>query len=149
MSTLKLNSEDKIIISLLQDNPHMTYTKIAQIIKKSQPSVGNKIDNLRKKGFLNKVYGFNFKNSNFHLVKVELYTTNIQEILDEIKDSKYFLNAFTTTGAFNLLLLFCSRELKKVEKFINEFLRKREDVIRLRYNIITKVFNDLVLPINF
>ncbi|KKK46377.1 hypothetical protein LCGC14_0576430 [marine sediment metagenome] len=43
---------DKKIITLIQEDPDMTHSKIAKVIKKSQPTVGIRIKKLRDFRFL-------------------------------------------------------------------------------------------------
>ena len=58
---LKLDNTDRKIISLLQENPKVTHSEIAEKIKRSQPTVGMRIKKLTKKGILRIQPGINFK----------------------------------------------------------------------------------------
>ncbi|MHA1350914.1 MAG: Lrp/AsnC family transcriptional regulator [Promethearchaeota archaeon] len=46
---LKLDDIDRKIITLVQDDPNLTHTQIAEKISRSQPTVGMRIKSLRKR----------------------------------------------------------------------------------------------------
>ena len=58
---LKLDDVDRKIISLVQEDPGLTHTQIAEKIDRSQPTVGMRIKKLEKNGILQFQPGINFK----------------------------------------------------------------------------------------
>ena len=46
------DNDKKKIIRLIQEDPSMDHSKIAEVTKKSQPTVGIRIKKLRDSGFL-------------------------------------------------------------------------------------------------
>lgn len=73
---LGMDEIDKKIITLIQEDPSMTHSKIAKIIQKSQPTVGKRIKKLTDSGILKIQPGINFKNADISLVIVRLKTKN-------------------------------------------------------------------------
>ena len=58
---LKLDEIDRQIISLVQKDPALTHTEIADQINRSQPTVGMRIKKLEKSGILQFQPGINFR----------------------------------------------------------------------------------------
>ena len=63
---LDLDKRDREILSLLEKNPEMSQSDIAEKLKISQPSVSARMHKLKQKGALAHVVGMNLK-------KVDLY----------------------------------------------------------------------------
>jgi DNA-binding Lrp family transcriptional regulator len=81
---LDLDSIDQKIISLIQENPNLTHTQIAEKIDRSQPTVGMRIKKLEENGILKFQPGINFKNVQLTLATVELKTKDLDTIKFEI-----------------------------------------------------------------
>ena len=79
---LKLDDIDRQIITLVQDDPNLTHTQIAEQINRSQPTVGMRIKKLEKEGILQFQPGINFKKVALHLATVEINSDNPKEIMD-------------------------------------------------------------------
>ncbi|MFW9829598.1 MAG: Lrp/AsnC family transcriptional regulator, partial [Candidatus Thorarchaeota archaeon] len=47
---LKLDKIDLKLISLLQEDPNLTHYQIAEIVNRSQPTVGTRLRKLKEKG---------------------------------------------------------------------------------------------------
>ena len=71
---LKLDEIDRQIITLIQEDPNLTHTQIAEKINRSQPTVGMRIKKLEKEGILQFQPGINFKKVDLFLATVELNT---------------------------------------------------------------------------
>ena len=59
--TFGLDDLDKSIITLLQNQPNITHSKIAKEIGRSQPAVGSRIHRLEERGIVSAQFGLNFK----------------------------------------------------------------------------------------
>ncbi|MBN1216133.1 MAG: winged helix-turn-helix transcriptional regulator [Candidatus Lokiarchaeota archaeon] len=146
---LKLDDIDREIIRLVQDNPEMTHTEIAEKIDRSQPTVGMRIKKLEKNGILQFQPGINFKLVDLHLATVEINTRNPDEIIQMAKYCPFILNAFRLSGDHNICLLLASSKLEKLDAVVNYHFRNQKHINNVSMEIITEIAKDLILPIDF
>ncbi|MHA1149911.1 MAG: Lrp/AsnC family transcriptional regulator [Promethearchaeota archaeon] len=146
---LKLDAVDRQIITLVQENPSMTHTEIADKINRSQPTVGMRIKKLEKNGILQFQPGINFKKVDLHLATVEIKTSNPKEILDMASCCPFMLNAFRLSGDHNICILLASSKLDKLDKIINYHFRQNPEVNSVSMEIVTEIARDFILPVDF
>ncbi|MGV9198705.1 MAG: Lrp/AsnC family transcriptional regulator [Promethearchaeia archaeon] len=146
---LKLDDIDRKIISLVQENPNMTHTRIAEKINRSQPTVGMRIKKLEKNGVLKFQPGINFKKVNLYLSIVELKSKQPDEIMDMAKFCPFMLNAFRVSGDHNICIMLASSELQKLDNVINYHFRKNQEVKSVSMEIVSDIAKDFILPVDF
>jgi DNA-binding Lrp family transcriptional regulator len=146
---LKLDDIDRQIITLVQENPNLTHTQIAETINRSQPTVGMRIKKLEKDGILQFQPGINFKKVDLFLATVELNTRKPEEILDMAKHCPFILNAFRLSGEHNMCILLASSKLDKLDKIVNYHFRNNPDIHSCSMEVVTEISKDLILPIDF
>ena len=146
---LKLDDIDRKIITLVQDDPNLTHTQIAEKIDRSQPTVGMRIKKLEKSGILQFQPGINFKKVEIHLATVEIKANNPQEILNMAKCCPFMLNAFRLSGEHNICILLASSKLEKLDNIVNYHFRNNPEVHSASLQIVTEIADDLILPIDF
>ena len=146
---LKLDDIDRMIITLVQDDPSMTHTQIAEKINRSQPTVGMRIKKLEKSGILQFQPGINFAKVDLHLATVEIKTRNPKEIINMAKCCPFMLNAFRLSGEHNICILMASSKLDKLDKIINYHFRKNKDVSSVSMEIVTEIAKDFIAPVDF
>ncbi|MBY9017235.1 MAG: Lrp/AsnC family transcriptional regulator [Candidatus Lokiarchaeota archaeon] len=146
---LKLDNIDRQIITLVQENPNLTHTQIAENINRSQPTVGMRIKKLEKDGILQFQPGINFKLVNIHLATIEINTKNPNEIFEMAKCCPFMLNAFKLSGVHNICILLASSELSKIDNIINYHFRSNPEVQSVSMEIVTEIAKDFILPIDF
>lgn len=146
---LKLDDIDRQIISLVQADPNLTHTEIAEQIKRSQPTVGMRIKKLEKNGVLQFQPGINFKRVDLHLATVELKTKNPQEIIEMAKHCPFMLNAFRLSGDNNICILLSSSDLGKLDNIVNYHFRNNPDVFSVSMELVIDIAKDFILPIDF
>jgi len=125
---LKLDDIDRQIISIVQEDPNITHTDIAERINRSQPTVGMRIKKLEKSGILVFQPGINFKKVNLFLATVEVKTKNPDEIMDMAKCCPFMLNAFRLSGEHNISILLASSKLDKLDNIINYHFRRKGEI---------------------
>ena len=145
---LNLDDRDNTILSLIQKNSNISQEEIAKKINLSQPSVGARIQKLRKKGILHTINGVNFRIVDLSLAKVDVNATDTAAIISEFKDCPFFINALITSGKHNLCLFFMATNLKRLEGIVNHHLRGNEKVKEIEMNIIISTAKDFVMPLN-
>ena len=146
---LKLDDIDRQIISIVQEDPNITHTDIAEKINRSQPTVGMRIKKLEKSGVLVFQPGINFKKVNLFLATVEVKTKDPDEIMDMAKCCPFMLNAFRLSGEHNISILLASSKLDKLDNIINYHFRRNPDVGSVSMEIVTDIAKDFILPIDF
>lgn len=146
---LKLDNIDRQIITLVQENPNLTHTQIAENINRSQPTVGMRIKKLEKDGVLQFQPGINFKKVNLFLATVEVNTRKPDEIIEMAKYCPFILNAFRLSGEHNICILLASSKLDKLDNIVNYHFRNNPDIQSCSMEVITEISKDLVLPIDF
>lgn len=146
---LKLDDIDRQIISLVQENPALTHTEIAQRIDRSQPTVGMRIKKLEKNGILQFQPGINFKKVDLHLATVEIKTKNPEEIMDMAKYCPFMLNAFRLSGEHNVCILLASSKLPKLDNIVNYHFRNNPDILSVSMEVVVDIAKDFILPIDF
>ena len=146
---LKLDDIDRKIISLVQEEPNLTHTQIAEKIERSQPTVGMRIKKLEKSGALQFQPGINFKRVDLFLATVQLNTKNPQEVMDMAKYCPFMLNAFRVSGEHNICILLATSNLQKLETVVNYHFRGKPDINTVSMEVITEMANDFIMPIDF
>ncbi len=146
---LKLDDIDRRIITLVQDDPNLTHTQIAEKISRSQPTVGMRIKKLEKEGILQFQPGINFKKVDLFLSMVELNTKRPNEILEMAKFCPFMLNAFRLSGSHNICILLASSKLDKLDNIVNYHFRSDPSVQSVEMNMVTEIAKDFILPVDF
>ncbi|MFX0175526.1 MAG: Lrp/AsnC family transcriptional regulator [Candidatus Hodarchaeota archaeon] len=146
---LKLDDIDRQIISLVQEDPNLTHTQIAEKIDRSQPTVGMRIKKLEKAGVLQFQPGINFKVVDLFLATVEINTKNPEPVMEMGKCCPFVLNAFRLSGGHNMCVLLASSKLHKLDAIVNYHFRKNSDVSSVSMEIVTDIAKDFILPIDF
>lgn len=146
---LKLDEIDRQIISIVQEDPNITHTDIAERINRSQPTVGMRIKKLEKSGVLVFQPGINFKKVNLFLATVEVKTKDPDELMEMAKCCPFMLNAFRLSGEHNISILLASSKLDKLDNIINYHFRRNPDIGSVSMEIVTDIAKDFILPIDF
>jgi DNA-binding Lrp family transcriptional regulator len=146
---LKLDDIDRQIISIVQEDPNITHTDIAERINRSQPTVGMRIKKLEKSGVLVFQPGINFKKVNLFLATVEVKTKDPDELMEMAKCCPFMLNAFRLSGEHNISILLASSKLDKLDNIINYHFRRNPDIGSVSMEIVTDIAKDFILPIDF
>lgn len=145
---LGIDDRDNTILSLVQQNPDISQEEIAKKVKLSQPSVGARIQKLKKKGILHTINGVNFRIVDLSLAKVDVNSTDTAAIISEFKDCPFFINALITSGRHNISLLFMATDLKRLEGIVNHHLRGNPKIKDIEMNIVISTAKDFVMPLN-
>ncbi len=146
---LKLDDIDRQIITLVQEDPNLTHTQIAERINRSQPTVGMRIKKLEKSGILQFQPGINFKKVDLFLATVEINSSNPEEIMEMATCCPFMLNAFRLSGEHNICILLASSKLDKLDAIVNYHFRKNPEVSLVSMEIVTDIAKDFILPIDF
>ncbi|MFX0011448.1 MAG: Lrp/AsnC family transcriptional regulator [Candidatus Hermodarchaeota archaeon] len=146
---LGIDEDDYKIIEMIEKDPNVTHSTIAQEIDKSQPAVGARIIKLERKNLLTKQVGFNIKKVDIKVAIVFISTKDVESIVEKISHCPFINHAFKISGEFNLLCFISASDLQTIEKLVDLCFRKDPNVINVKTNIIIDSVHDFVVPIDF
>lgn len=139
---------DCMIIDLIQKEPSLTHSQIAEKVSRSQPTIGMRIKKLEKLGVLKYQAGITLKNSDLLVARVDIQSNKPQEMLKTIEKCPFLLNGFLLSGNMNISILVAGATLKDLERIINYHFRKDSEVLKITTEIITGIAVDLIIPLN-
>jgi len=146
---LAIDNDDRKIMSLLQANPDLTHSEIAEKINKSQPAVGARILKLERKGLQATQYGIDLRENKFSIALVTMHAKKPNEILDMIACCPFVINAFKTSGKTNVLVWLVGTRLEKLEEIVEIHFRSKPDITHVNMAVIIETINQLILPVDF
>lgn len=146
-SKIGIDDIDCQIMGLIQKEPSLTHTQIAQYVNRSQPTIGMRIRKLEKIGVLKYQAGINIKVADLSFVRVEIQTKKPHELFKLVQTCPFLLNAFRLSGDTNISVLMTGFNLKVIDNVVNMHFRNNPDVLSCQIDIIADVANDFVLPI--
>jgi DNA-binding Lrp family transcriptional regulator len=146
---LGIDDDDKKIIELIEENPDITHSKIAEEIDKSQPAVGARIIKLERKHLLKKQVGFNIKKVDVKTAIVYASTKDVEDIIEKIQDCPFINHAFKISGDYNLLCFIAATNLQTIEKLVDLCFRRDPNVLSVKTNILIESIHDFIMPIDF
>jgi len=145
----KMDEIDKKIIALVQDQPNLTHTEIAEKVNRSQPTVGMRIRRLEEQGVLQFQAGINLKAADMYFARVDLQTNNPDKIYYIVKKCPFMLNAFRLSGNIDMSILMAGFNIEDIDKIVNTHLRSNPDVMMVTIDLITDIMTDFIIPFDF
>jgi len=146
---LKMDEIDKKIITLVQDQPNLTHTQIAEKVNRSQPTVGMRIRRLEEQGVLQFQAGINLKAADMYFARVDVLTNNPDKIYEIVKKCPFMLNAFRLSGNNDLSIMMAGFTIEDIDKIVNIHLRRDPDVMKVKIDLITDIMTDFIIPFDF
>ena len=146
---LGIDAADKKIIEMIEQDPDITHSKIAEEVEKSQPAIGARIIKLERKHLLTKQVGFNIKEVDIKVAIVFISTKDVDGIVEKIDTCPFVNHAFKISGEFNLLCFIAASDLQTIEKLVDLCFRRDPNVINVKTNILIESIHDFVVPIDF
>lgn len=143
----QMDEIDRQIVEIVQKNPTITHTKIAQKVERSQPTIGLRIKKLRENGILEYQAGMNLRTADVYLGRLDLNTNNPEKYITLVDNCPYMINAYRLSGKNNLSVLIAHEAINNIEQIVNNYFRNEADVTHLELNIISQVAKDFILPV--
>jgi DNA-binding Lrp family transcriptional regulator len=145
----KLDDLDYEIIHMLQDDPTLTHSAIAEKLKRSQPAIGARIKKLTETGLLSMQMGVDFKKvDELTLVRVDIETTKPAEIFELCECCPHVINAMRTSGEYNVSLFLASDSLKQIDNVVERHYRNKPYVKKAKIERFTNFAKTFVMPFN-
>ncbi|MFX0060320.1 MAG: Lrp/AsnC family transcriptional regulator [Candidatus Heimdallarchaeota archaeon] len=136
------------IMDLIQKEPSLTHTQIAEHVNRSQPTVGMRIKKLENLGVLKYQAGINIKVADLYFARAEIQAKNPKKIFNIVKNCPFMLTAFRLSGDTNISILIAGLSLKDLDHVVNHHLRGNPEIFNVHMDIIEDVADDFVLPID-
>ena len=146
---LKLDDIDRKIITLIQNDPNITHSEIAQRVERSQPTIGMRLKKLTNSGVLKIQAGLNFKTVDIFLAFVYLKTDKPEIVMSQARHCPFMMNAYKLSGEYNVILSLASAKLDKLDGLVNSHFRNKKEIHSVKMEVVIDIAKDLVLPINF
>jgi DNA-binding Lrp family transcriptional regulator len=145
----KMDEIDRKIISLVQEQPGLTHTQIAEKVDRSQPTVGMRIRRLEEQGVLQFQAGINLKAADMYFARVDLKTNKPLEIYEIVEKCPFMLNAFRLSGGIDVSILMAGFSIEDIDKIVNTHLRSNPSVFMVQIDLITDIMKDFIIPFDF
>ena len=136
------------IMDLIQREPSLTHTQIAEHVNRSQPTVGMRIKKLEKLGVLKYQAGINIRVADLYFARAEVQTKNPKKLFTIVKNCPFMLTAFRLSGNANISIIIAGLSLKDLDHVVNHHLRGNPEITSVHMDIIEDVLSDFVLPID-
>lgn len=150
MSINNLDDIDKNIITMLQNDPSTTHSKMAHNLSRSQPAIGARVKKLTKSGILGIQMGINFQQvPEYNLVKVEMSCSNPEEVFRIADECPYIINVFKLSGNRNLMVFLACSSLKRIDSIVDQHFRRLECIHNIHMDLVTKIAKKMILPLVF
>ncbi|MGQ9581937.1 MAG: Lrp/AsnC family transcriptional regulator [Thermoplasmatota archaeon] len=143
----RMDERDRIIISLLSEDPHISQEEIARRLGLRQPSVTVRVRKLRESGHLEVQAGVNPFRIGLQMAKVDVRTTNPTKLLSVFERCPYFLNGLLVSGKSNLCLFFVAERISTLEAIVDHHLRAIPEVQDVDFNIVISSAKRVVMPV--
>ena len=143
----RLDKIDKMIVSLLAENPEISQSEMANFLKISQPAVSMRIRELKDIGIITHVVGANLEKASLRLAKVDIVCRNTEPVLKFFEKCPRCLNALVTSGRHNLCLFFVSEDLTSLHACIDQHIRRQPNIKEVEFNLVITTLKDLVVPL--
>ncbi len=144
-----LDDIDKSIVKFIQMDPTITHTQIAKKVNRSQPTVGSRIKKLEESGILKFQAGLNLKNLECYYAKVDIQTSDPEEIVSIINSCPYIIHGYRVSGVTNFLIIIAYPILKDLDKIVNYHFRNNPTIKLIKTEIISEIIKEFVIPIDF
>jgi len=136
------------IMDLIQREPNLTHTQIAEHVNRSQPTIGMRIKKLEKLGVLKYQAGINIRVADLYFARAEIQTKNPKKIFTIVRNCPFMLTAFRLSGDANISIILAGLSLKDLDHVVNHHLRGNPEITNVHMDIIEDVVSDFVLPID-
>jgi Lrp/AsnC family leucine-responsive transcriptional regulator len=146
---LGIDNDDKKIIEMIEANPDITHSEIAEEVGKSQPAIGARILKLERKHLLTKQVGLNLKKVQMDVALVQIATRDVEEVIKKVEGCPFINYVFRVSGEYNLMIIIAADRLEVIERVVDICLREDPNVINVKTNFIITSERDFVIPIDF
>ena len=143
----EIDDVDKKILFVLHKNPDISQTDVAKRLKISQPAVSLRINKLKGKGVLEHLIGIDVKKAQLFLAKIDIVTTNTQQVLDFLNKCPLYFNSFLISGKHNLTILLIGENVRSLMSCVDCHLRCNPIIKEMEFNLVIAPVRNFIVPI--
>lgn len=140
---------DKEILSIIQTEPSIEISDLAEKMNKSENIISSRILKLERRNLLSTLRGINAKKIEICLASAEICTKNPVAVMNKLKNCPYVINAFRKTGTNDVLVLFASKEISSTDEILNKCYRTDSNIKSIDVSYIFEPMKDFIFPLNF
>src|SRR3989344_4169916 len=145
---IKLDIKDKKILSVLDKNARMPYSKISNLVRLNRDVVKYRIKKLEKKGIITDYYTI-IDNSKLGYLSIRIYLKFFdvsllkeQEIIDFLRKNPKIGVVFQIDGHYDLGIIVWVKNIYELEEILNKFkFEYSEFVDNINITIFTKIYH--------
>jgi DNA-binding Lrp family transcriptional regulator len=147
---LKIDDDDKRIITQLQKDAETTQEELGELIGKSQPAVGARIAKLMKNGVLGARKGVNYKlTAGLQVMQVSISTSDVPSFLQKLRSCPIAILGFRVVNESPFIIYIGGTSLEEIEEIVDTCIRSDENVKDVETVPVIRYLHDLILPFNF
>ena len=144
-----MDSYDRKILSLLYEDPTLSYTEIGKTVGKSGPAVGARLLKLERANLITMAYGLNVKEFQIPMAFVKMQAREPSKLITAIKGCPFVINIFTTTGPDNVMVWMIGSNITKLEEIIDTQFRSVPGISKVQVSFSIESLKDVVLPVDY
>jgi|SRR5699024_3200296 len=141
---MKYDEIDKKLLEELAEDGRLSYVELAEKVELSRVAVKDRIQNLKKKGIIEKftvvINSEKFGKQVSAFFEVDVEPKQLQTVAQNLADNQSVASIYQMTGPSTLHMHVLVKDFKMLEIFINKELYSVEGITRVDSSIILKRF---------
>ena len=143
-----MDKQDRKIIALLEIDPKLSQSDIAKEIGLAQSSIAVRMYKLKESSILVESSGVNYEVLGMLMCRVDVATSNEEEVLKWAEKCPLFMNASKGIGRFALSLFFTAEDVETFHYLIDEHILKIDGVSDASFQMIRSWQRPFILQLN-
>lgn len=144
--SFEIDDTYKKILTIVQEKPSLSHSRVAKLIKMSQPAVGSRVGKLEDKNLLGTQYGVNFASNRLCFAIVTMQVRNVADKLEELRKNPQVQQVFKVFGKYNMLVWVGGINEDEVSRIVKDSLAGDPDIPKLEIVFMGAALKDLAVP---
>jgi len=144
-----MDTYDRKILSLLYQDPTLSYTEIGKAVGKSGPAVGARLLKLERAHLISMAYGLNVSKFQIPMAFVKMQAKDPSALISTISGCPFVINVFTTTGPDNIMVWMIGSNINKLEEIIDSQFRSAPGITKVKVSFSIESLKEIVLPVDY
>ena len=142
-----LDKTNRQIISLLEENPMLSQTEIAEELGLSQSSIALRLDKLRKSGIMNETIGIQYKKLGLQMCRADVSCSDPDLVLNWSTKCPLLVNSSVGVGGNNVSVFIACEDFEMFQYVVDEHIRRLEGVSTVYFHPIVDWAKDYIIRI--
>ena len=138
---------DRKILRSLSEKPELSQLELSERLKISQPAISARLRKLKETGVLTYSVGTDIKKSQLFLAKMDIVTTETENVISFFDSCPLYLNSFLTSGKYNLTVLLLGENMRSIMSCVDSHMRNDPLIKDMEFNLIVTPIRDFIVPI--